>query len=61
MTPESLAHQIDQYLGKTGKSRTKFGYDLVRDPNLVFQLHKGRNITLRLVRKILDEIEEPTE
>ena len=59
MTPESLAHQIDEYCEKTGKSRTAFGYDVVGDPNLVFQLHKGRNIGLRLVGKILQVVEEP--
>lgn len=58
ITPEAIAVQIDEYLEKTGKSRTAFGWELVRDPNLVFQLHKGRNVTLRLLHKIFTEIDK---
>jgi len=56
ITPEAIAAKIDEHLKQIGKSRSAFGWDLVRDTNLVFQLHKGRNITLRLVRKIFDEL-----
>ncbi len=61
MTPETLADQIDEHLKKTGQSRTAFGCDVVGDPNLVFQLRKGRNIGLRLADKILTAIAEPGE
>lgn len=61
MTPEGLAEQIDAHLAKTGQSRTAFGRTVLGDPNIVFELHKGRNVTLRLVRKILAAVEEPTE
>ena len=58
MTPEILARRIDEHLNKSGKSRTAFGYEIAGDPNLVFQLQKGRNVGLRLVGKILSKIEE---
>jgi hypothetical protein len=59
LTPQELADQIDLHLQKTGESRTAFGWKICRDPNLVFQLRKGRDVGLRLAGKITEEIKLP--
>ena len=61
MTPENLAQRVDAYLKDTGISRTAFGVRVANDPNLVFQLQRGRNVTLLMADKILTAIEEPSE
>ena len=58
MTPEHLAQRVDAYLKDTGISRTAFGVRVANDPNLVFQLQRGRNVTLLTANKILAAIEE---
>ena len=54
-----LTPQIDLHLQKTGKSPSAFGRKIAGDPNLVFQLRKGRDVGLRLAGKITEEIKLP--
>ena len=58
MTPEHLAERVDAYLKETGISRSAFGVRVANDRNLVFQLQRGRNVTLLTANKILAAIEE---
>lgn len=57
LTQDDLLLSIERYLATAGISPTAFGRKIAGDPNLVFDLRNGRSPQLRLVQKILAEIE----
>jgi 2,4-dienoyl-CoA reductase-like NADH-dependent reductase (Old Yellow Enzyme family) len=58
-----LLQRIERYLRRTRTSATSFGRECARDPQLVFDLRRGREPRLNLRRRIhsyLDAREEGT-
>ena len=62
-----LLHRIERYLRSTRMPPTRFGRNVVRDPNFVFNLRDGReprDATTKRVQAYLDAEEpkaQPTE
>ncbi len=44
--------KIERYLRKTGKKPTRFGREAANDPQLVFDIRRGRAIGARLAARI---------
>ena len=44
--------EIERYLRKTGKKPTRFGREAANDPQLVFDIRRGRAIGTRLTARI---------
>lgn len=53
----SLLRRIEHYLKRSGTRPTRFGLDVVGDPQLVFQMRKGRVVRPLLEAKILDHLD----
>lgn len=54
----NILRDIEHYLKRTGMAPTRFGRLAVRDPRLVLDLRRGREMTPRLerrVRRFMDE------
>lgn len=47
-----LLRRIERYLKKTRTSPSKFGLEAVRDPQLVFDLRRGRQARRRLEARV---------
>jgi len=47
-----LRRRIENYLKRNRIAATRFGRDTVNDPNLVFQLREGRQITEKTAARI---------
>ncbi|HEV2817095.1 MAG TPA: hypothetical protein VGW40_07740 [Allosphingosinicella sp.] len=47
-----LRRRIEHYLRRTQTSPTRFGRDVVNDPNLIFELRSGRRLGKRISKKI---------
>ena len=47
-----LRHRIERYLRASGMPPTRFGRDAVRDPRLVFDLRRGREVGSALAGRI---------
>jgi hypothetical protein len=45
-------HSVEKYLRATGMSATRFGWEVSRDPRLVFDIRNGREVGSRLAAKI---------
>ncbi len=52
-----LLNLIDDYLRQTKTSPTRFGRDVVGDPNFVLNLRDGRRPRQRTVRRVMRFIE----
>src|SRR5687768_4109649 len=55
--PLMLLNLIDDYLRQTKTSPTRFGRDVVGDPNFVLNLRDGRQPRLRTVKRVMQFIE----
>lgn len=53
----TLLKQVEAHLKRTGQGPTRFGREAVRDPQLVFDLRRGRQPGPRVSRRILAYIE----
>lgn len=53
----NLRRKIEQYLKVTGTSPTRFGRESARDPRLVYDIRRGREVGLRLTKRIVAFIE----
>jgi 2,4-dienoyl-CoA reductase-like NADH-dependent reductase (Old Yellow Enzyme family) len=53
-----LRKTIETYLKASGTPATRFGREAVRDPRLVHDLRKGREIGPRLTKRIIAYIAE---
>ena len=48
----NMPGKIDRYLRKTGKKPTRFGREAANDPQLVFDIRRGRAIGARMAARI---------
>ncbi len=48
----SLLQQIERHLRRTGTPPTTFGREAVRDPRLVHDLKRGREVGARLAARV---------
>ena len=48
----NVSGKIERYLRKTGKKPTRFGREAANDPQLVFDIRRGRAIGTRLTARI---------
>lgn len=48
----TLLRQIEIFLRETGMAPTRFGRDAVRDPRLVFDMRRGREPSMRMVKRV---------
>jgi 2,4-dienoyl-CoA reductase-like NADH-dependent reductase (Old Yellow Enzyme family) len=53
----TLLRRIEKYLKRTRTAPTRFGREAVRDPQLVFDLRKGRQARRNLETRIHDYID----
>jgi hypothetical protein len=53
-----LLGRIELYLRRSGTPPTRFGRDAARDPRLVFDLRRGRELRPRLESRILAFLDE---
>lgn len=60
-THAQLVAAVERHLEKAGTTATAFGRKVAGDPNLVFDLRQGRSPQLRLVERIMREIEAPQQ
>lgn len=52
--------EIEGFLAKTGKSATAFGREALYDPTFVFELRRGRSVSLAIadrVRQYMHKVE----
>ncbi len=49
----NLKAKIEQYLKATGTPATRFGREVVRDPRLVHDMRRGREIGPRVAKRII--------
>jgi hypothetical protein len=59
-----LLKRVERYLRRSGTAPTTFGRLALRDPRFVFDLRHGRNIGVRMERRVnawLDEQEQRLE
>ena len=47
-----LLRKVERYLRRSGTAPTTFGRLAVRDPQFVFDLRRGRNIGIRIERRV---------
>ena len=55
-----LNHRIEQYLRRSGTPATRFGRECLRDPRLVFDIRRGRELrpdTVSRISAYLDRLE----
>lgn len=50
---KDLERRIERYLQASGATPTRFGRDCARDPRLVHDLRRGREVGPRLTARIL--------
>lgn len=48
----TLLRQIEIFLRETDMAPTRFGRDAVRDPRLVFDMRRGREPSMRMVKRV---------
>ena len=44
MQSDPILERVERHLAETGQTPTRFGQDVLGDPNLVFQLRQGREL-----------------
>jgi hypothetical protein len=52
-----IGRKIEQYLKATGTPPTRFGRESVRDPRLVYDIRRGREVGPRVAKRIIAFIE----
>ena len=52
----SLLRQIERHLQRTGTSATRFGRIVARDPRLVLDMRRGREVGGRLATRIVNHL-----
>jgi 2,4-dienoyl-CoA reductase-like NADH-dependent reductase (Old Yellow Enzyme family) len=52
-----IGRKIEQYLKATGTPATRFGRESVRDPRLVHDIRRGREVGPRVAKRIIAFIE----
>ncbi len=52
LTKDAFRTAIAEYLKQTGMSRTAFGTAVMKDPNFVFDLENGREVSLKTVERV---------
>ena len=52
-----LRTQVERYLKATGMPPTRFGREAVRDPRLVHDMRRGREIGAKLVARVIAFVE----
>ncbi len=57
LTQADLVKAVDRHLSQARITPTAFGRKVARDPNLVFDLREGRSPQMRLVERIMAEID----
>lgn len=55
---EALLADIDDYVARTGMTRTAFGIKAAGNPNLYGRLRDGRNFTLQTLDRVRSFIEK---
>src|SRR5688572_1277689 len=53
-----LQRRIEQYLRRSGMKPARFGRNVVRDPRLVFDLRRGRELRPATAQRIRDWLDE---
>jgi hypothetical protein len=53
-----LVRRIEHYLKRSGVRPTRFGREAARDPRLVFDLRRGRQLRRRTEAKLLAYLEQ---
>jgi hypothetical protein len=53
-----LLGRVERYLRHSGTAAARFGRDAARDPRLVFDLRRGREVGSRLEARILAFLEQ---
>lgn len=56
-TPQDIAAKVRSYCKDNGIAVSQFGLQTAGDPNLIFDMEKGRNIRLALAQKIYAALE----
>lgn len=51
-TQQDFLDQIEAYIAAQGLTPTAFGEKVVKDPNFVFELRKGRSPSLAIVERV---------
>ena len=52
-----LRTQVERYLKTTGMPPTRFGREAVRDPRLVHDMRRGREIGAKLAARVIAFVE----
>lgn len=58
MTDREFLKKIEAFLKETGMAASTFGTDARGDPNFVFNLRKGSEVTLRVVNEVVAFMEK---
>ena len=58
-TPSEFLTEIEKFLSKHEISPTMFGKILMGDPNFVFELREGRQVSLDIAAKLTRIIQHP--
>lgn len=53
-----LLKRIERFLSARKMTPTRFGREAIGDPNLVEQLHHGRELRVATQRRVLDYLDE---
>ena len=53
-----LQRRIEQFLRRSGMKPARFGRDVARDPRLVFDLRRGRELRPATAQRIRDWLDE---
>ena len=57
----NILEAVDAHLERTGEAPAAFGRRVANDPRLIFDLRGGRSIGTRLLKRIVDAINDERE
>lgn len=58
LTDDKFLADVERHLQRTGTRPATFGWKVMKDPNFVSDLRKGRAVTLRTVERVYEFIGE---
>lgn len=58
ITDSQLLSAVEEFLAATGTAPTRFGRDTMGDGSLVMHLRKGRSLSLKNAKRVIEHIAE---